>query len=182
MNEEEIIGLISEMDTANAVQSETAWTKLRDLGEAIVPFLAKAYPSFRKSQGRVALVFHALGFARSSECAFQLGLAALGDRATLVRYRACGLLAYSLRREALPHLTKLLLHKEAKTVDDAKAAVDAIRHQNHHYFVDRNHSGRSFWQVTEDDGTVPTTTPSTGGGRQEPRSIGTAEEPRRSVK
>jgi hypothetical protein len=156
MNAEDIIGLITEMDTANAVQSENAWTHLRGLGEDIVPFLAKAYPTFRKSQGRVALLFHALRYARSSECAFQLGLAALGDRATLVRYRACGLLAYSLRREALPRLTNLLVHTDSKTVDDAKAAIDAVQRQNHHYFVDRTHSGRSSWQVNEYDTAEPT--------------------------
>ena len=34
----------------------------------------------------------------------ELGLAALNDRSRQVRYRACGLLAYALRKEALPSL------------------------------------------------------------------------------
>ena len=29
--------------------------------------------------------------------------------------------------------------------------IDAIQHQNHHYFVDTQHSGRSFWVVNETD-------------------------------
>ena len=29
--------------------------------------------------------------------------------------------------------------------------LDAIQHQNHHYFVDTQHSGRSFWVVNETD-------------------------------
>jgi len=147
MNEGKVRALVAAMDTANSAQAENAWSQLRDLGESVVPFLAEAYPRFRKAQGLVALVFHAIRHARTSEAAFQLGLSALQDRATLVRYRACGLLAYSLRQDAIPHLEGLLNHADDKTIADARAAIDAIRNQNHHYFVDRNHSGRSFWQV-----------------------------------
>ena len=52
------------------------------------------------------------------------------------------LLAYSLKDEALSHLEVLCAHKDPKTVEDARAAADAIVHKNHHYYVDRNHSGR----------------------------------------
>jgi ABC-type thiamine transport system substrate-binding protein len=45
----------------------------------------------------------------------------------------------------------LLTHSDARTVEDARAAIDAISSRNHHYFMDRGHSGRSFWQVTEGD-------------------------------
>jgi hypothetical protein len=45
----------------------------------------------------------------------------------------------------------LLRHSDADTVADAKAAIDAIRSRNHHYFVDRSHSGRSFWEVNSGD-------------------------------
>jgi hypothetical protein len=69
----------------------------------------------------------------------------------MVRYRACGLCAYSLRQEALPSLQSLLSHKDGKTVEDAVAAIEAIEQQNHHLFVDRTHSGRSFWIVNESD-------------------------------
>jgi HEAT repeat protein len=94
-------------------------------------------------------VFHAIRFGRTHPEAFELGIQALKDTATLVRYRACGLLAYSLRREAIPYLKELLQHEDPKTVEDAKAAIDAIQHRNHHYFVDRSHSGHMFWQVDE---------------------------------
>ena len=118
----------------------------------VVPYLLEAYRTFRKSKGRVSLVFHAIRHARTSEEAFRLGIEALSDKATLVRYRACGLVAYSQRPEAIPHLKALLTHADARTVEDARAAIDAISSRNHHYFVDRGHSGRSFWQVTEGDG------------------------------
>ena len=34
---------------------------------------------------------------------------------------------------------------------DAKAAIDAIKHRNHHYFVDRKHSGRIQWAFGIED-------------------------------
>ena len=139
------------LDTTSARDEEEAWGNLRDLGVAVVPYLAEAYPSFRKWQGRASLVFHSVRYARVSEDAFRLGLDALSDKATVVRYRACGLLAYSLRSEALSPLEALLQHPDARTVEDAKAAIDAISHANHHYFIDRSHSGRSFWEVNEED-------------------------------
>jgi hypothetical protein len=80
-----------------------------------------------------------------------VGLAALADRSTVVRYRACGLCAYPLRQDALPGLRLLVSHKDKRTSEDAAAAIDAIEQQNHHLFVDREHSGRSFWVINEGD-------------------------------
>ena len=60
-------------------------------------------------------------------------------------------LAYALRAGALPPLTALLQHTDSRTREDADRAIDAIRNQNHRYFVDRDHSGRSFWVVNEAD-------------------------------
>lgn len=117
----------------------------------MVPFLAECFPRTKKTQGRVALVFHAIRFARESHSAFELGVLALSDKATLVRYRACALCAYSLRDDAIPHLKLLLKHSDSKTVADAKAAIDAIRFRNHHYFVDRIHSCGTFWEVNPGD-------------------------------
>ena len=151
MTPAEIRERVRRLDTTSARDEEEAWVSLRDLGGSVVPYLAEAYASFRKWQGRASLVFHSTRYARTSEEAFRLGLDALSDKATVVRYRACGLLAYSLRSEALPPLEALLQHPDARTVDDATAAIDAITHANHHYFIDRSHSGRSFWEVNEGD-------------------------------
>lgn len=151
MNANELSKLVGRLETTSVVAEEEAWSLLRPLGIEVVPFLRAAYPTFRKSQGRVSLVFHSIRYARSSEDAFQLGIAATKDRATLVRYRACGLLAYSLRKDALPVLRELLNHSDKRTSEDARAAIDAISHQSHHYFVDRDHSGRTTWVVNESD-------------------------------
>jgi hypothetical protein len=147
MTPAEIRALVLRLDTTSARDGEEAWARLRGLGATVVPYLLEAYRSFRQAKGRVSLVFHSIGHARTSEEAFRLGIEALSDKATLVRYRACGLLAYSQRADAIPHLKALLTHSDARTVEDARAAIDAISSRNHHYFVDRGHTGRSFWQV-----------------------------------
>jgi HEAT repeat protein len=151
MNDEQIRSLVRQLDTRDATAQDIIWTQLRPLGEKVVDYLAEFYPKAGTLEGRRALLFHSIKYARSSEVAFRLGVTALGDKASIVRYRACGLLAYSLRREALPHLQTLLSHKDRKTVEDAQAAMDAIQSKNHHYFVDRNHSGRLFWQVGDEE-------------------------------
>jgi hypothetical protein len=150
---DEICGCIARLDTRGGDDSDAAWAELRPLGEHVLPHLLEAYRRAKRGELRVAFVFHAIRFARASDVAVALGLAALKDRAMVVRYRACGLLAYSLRRDALPDLRALLTHADARTVADAKAAIDAIEHQNHHLFVDRAHSGRVFWEVVSSDST-----------------------------
>lgn len=151
MSPAEIRALVVRLDTTSARVEEEIWAQLRDLGVTVVPYLLEAYRSFRKSKGRVSLVFHAIRYARTSDEAFRLGIDALSDKATLVRYRACSLLAYSQRTDAIKYLKTLLTHPDARTAEDASAAIDAISSRNHHYFVDRDHSGRSFWQVNEGD-------------------------------
>jgi hypothetical protein len=68
-------------------------------------------------------VFHAIRFARVSEAAYSLGLKALADKSYMVRYRACMVLAYSLRTDAIPALTLLLHHADARTREDAAHAL-----------------------------------------------------------
>jgi hypothetical protein len=151
MDESQIRETVQRFNTTSAAEHEAAWVLLRPLGVDVVPFLAEAYPRTSKAQGRLALVYHAIRFARNSQAAFELGIHALNDKATLVRYRACSICAYSLRRDAIPHLEPLLKHPDSKTVADAKAAIDAIKRKNHHYFLDRNHSGSTFWGVNPGD-------------------------------
>jgi len=146
----EIRRLVGEI-AADSPAAEAAWQSLRGLGPAVAPYLLEAYPAARRWQARTALVFHAIGHARVSEQAFALGLKALQDKSYMVRYRACMVLAYSLRPDAIPALTALLQHPDSRTREDADRALDAIRSRNHHYFIDRQHSGRSFWVVNDTD-------------------------------
>lgn len=147
MDPQQIRANVAKLHTDSVVAEETAWAELRPLGIEVVPYLLEAYPQFKKWRGRLSLVFHAIRYARLSEEAYQLGLLAINDRATLVRYRACALLAYSLRKDAIEYLKPLLTHSDTRTVADAAAAIDVLKSQNHHYFRDREHSGRIFWEV-----------------------------------
>lgn len=47
--------------------------------------------------------------------------------------------------------TNLPVRVAPTTAEDAAAAIDAIERQNHHLFVDRDHSGRVRWSVNPDD-------------------------------
>lgn len=132
-------------------ESEEASAALSHLGPRIVPFLARAFEKTRSWQGRTALMYHAIPFARVSEAAYELGVRGLSDRSYMVRYRACMVLAYSLRRDALPELRKHQEHGDRRTREDVARAIDAIVHGNHHYFVDTDHSGRTSWVVNETD-------------------------------
>jgi hypothetical protein len=151
MEESDIRRLVAALDTDDASKAEEVWGRLKPLGPKVLPYFLEAFPKTKKWKGRVHLVFHSVRFARTHPEAFQLGILGLSDKATLVRYRACGSLAYSLRKDALPHLEKLLGHPDKKTAEDAKAAIDAIKNKNHHYFIDRGHTDRSFWEVNEGD-------------------------------
>jgi hypothetical protein len=124
MDDLKIRELVKSLDTTSAGDQEAACAQLRPLGVDVVPFLADAYGSTKKAQGRVALAFHAIRYARISQTAFELGIRALKE---------------------------LLKHSDAKTVEDAAAAIDAIKRKNHHYFVDRSHSDMSFWTVNPED-------------------------------
>lgn len=142
--------LVMKLDTTSSASEEAVWAELKPLGEAVVPLLAAAYASTRTWQGRTSLIFHSIRYARTHDTAFELGMKALADRSFMVRYRACMLLTYSLRPEALPVLRSLLRHRDKRTVEDAAAAIDAIENRNHHLFVDRTHSGQVVWDVGAD--------------------------------
>jgi hypothetical protein len=151
MNDLEIRALVGQLDVSSVDTEQRAWAQLRSLGEQVVPYLEEAFPTTKQWQGRLSLVFHSIPFARDSEAAVRLGITALGDRSFMVRWRACGLLAYSQRRDALPALRALFTHADARTVEDAKAAVAAIESKNHHLFVDRQRTGRVFWDVRQSE-------------------------------
>ena len=86
-----------------------------------------------------------LRFSRTHSNVFELDLRALKDECWEVREEACGLLAYSLRREAIPNLQKLLSDPKDRVKKSAQAAIDAIENQNPHYFFDREHCDNIYW-------------------------------------
>lgn len=148
MDADQIRQTVRRFDTTDMPEVEAVWDQLRPLGATVLPFFVEEFPRIKKWQGREAMVYHAIKFARTSDLALRLAEIAAQDRSRIVRYRATQLLAYSLKQEALPILQKLLSHPDAKTTEDARAAIDAIVHQNHNYFMDRAHSGSVKWEVT----------------------------------
>ena len=150
--DEQLAQAVDRMDVAGTQQGEDAWVELRPLGIGIVRAFVEAYPRFRTWQGRTALVYHATRYARISDEAFQLGLMAMDDRSYMVRHRACALLAYSLRHDALPALERAAGDANEMVATSALAARNAILAGNHHLFVDRSLSGRAMWHVNDGDG------------------------------
>ena len=154
--EQEIMSAVEALDTRSGTAIEHQWLAIREHGIALMPYFKMAYPQMQNASGRRALVFYATQYARKSDDAFQLGLSALQDRSGKVRDRACGLLAYSLRQDALPPLAVAMNDERAEVRAAAQAAINAIRAQNHHLFADRSGSGSVFWVVNSEDRTQQT--------------------------
>jgi len=143
--------------------SESEWSairELRSLGPALAPHLLAHYRSARSWKVRASCVYHSVRYARDSDDALQLGLEAVHDKAKVVRYRACMLLAYSLKRQLLPELRRQRAAATGPDAADLDAAIDAIECQNHNYFVDRDHSGQMTLTISDACGTRTESNPS----------------------
>jgi hypothetical protein len=136
----EIIGL----DTVKTHDQENLWFILKQKygREALIQALLQHYDDFRKWQGRCLILYHSTHIARDSSIAKQIAIQALNDKSSIVRYRACGVLAYSLDVSTLPYLEILVKDTDNETRGHALAAIDAIKHQNHNLFI-----GGGRWEV-----------------------------------
>lgn len=119
--------------------------------DALVPRLIEGYARVRRGSGRAAILFWLPRFARSRDDVVQLARTALTDPTCQVRSEACSILAYSLREDVLHDLAALLDHTHPRTRADVSAAIDAIHCRNHHFYVDRAHTGATFWGVNPGD-------------------------------
>ncbi|HBI44036.1 MAG TPA: hypothetical protein DDY78_14470 [Planctomycetales bacterium] len=151
MEDDEIRVLVASFDTKDKAARHAAWQQLRDLGDRVLAFFEEFFPFAKRHEARRDMAFHSIRYARTNNIAFRIGLAAIADRSSIVRYRGCCILAYSLSRDAVPALEGLLGHSDKKTAEDARAVIDAIQNRNHHYFIDRKHSGQMFWEVRKGD-------------------------------
>lgn len=142
--------LVRAVDQKRSSAAEDARERLVPHGAAILGPALNAYPELRNANGRRALVYTAMKFARHHDTAVELGRRALADRAYSVRYFACMLLAYSGRRDTLSDLEQLSSDGDAKSRADAKAAIAAIREGSHHLFLDRNRTGRMRLNILGD--------------------------------
>jgi len=143
MDKETIEALLSKLDGTGSDREYQAVKDLRSLGARLPGLLLEKYRRSKKWQVRSAFVYQAVRYANEVEDAYQLGLEALVDRSKVVRYQACALLANSLRKDAIPALEEMALNvTDSESVENARAAIDAIENQNVNYFVDRDHSGK----------------------------------------
>ncbi|CAM2010022.1 hypothetical protein [Acanthopleuribacter pedis] len=133
--------LISQLDGSDEEWDAIKWLR-ENVSNELPIHLLKAYPKTTQWKKRESLVYHSMRYARESQPAKDLGMLALKDRSKMVRYRACMLLAYSLDQSLLPNLLELKKDFPENTMEDLLATIDAIQSQNHHYFVDRDHSGK----------------------------------------
>jgi len=119
----EVRTLVTNMTAAKGDAYLPYWVSLAWLGQAAVPYYLEAYPRTARAEGRVRLLFFSMSYGATNAAAYQLGLTALQDRATLVRYRACMLLGRAGRKDAPPALRALLQHESLRTRDDAARAI-----------------------------------------------------------
>ena len=141
-NEHGIEQLLDRLDGTGSDDEWSAALELRTrLGKDLPDLLLSRYRHAKKWATRSSCVYHAIRYANDSDAAVELALLAINDRAKVVRYRACMLVACSQRKDLLPRLRRLLTDVENDTKADLLAAIDAIESQNHNYFVDRDHSG-----------------------------------------
>ena len=114
-------------------------TELSSLGLEFPKLLLVKYKHSQKWGERMSCVYHASKYATTSQDAYDLAVLALKDKSRKVRYEACLLLALAQKPTALKPLEELV--NDEHSSEDAMAAIDAIKHRNHNYFADRNHSG-----------------------------------------
>jgi hypothetical protein len=110
-------------------------------GKQLPEILLLRYRLATKWTNRVSCVYFSTRYAPESKAAIELGLLAVLDKAKVVRYRGCKLLAYSLNKELIPELELMIGSVREDTKADLLAAIDAIKCQNFNYFADRQHTG-----------------------------------------
>ena len=131
--------LLARLDGSGSDDEREAVDALRECSDLPALLLSK-YQSASHANERASCLYYAARYATTSASAFELGVVALNDRSTVVRYRATLLLAVSQNRDALKPLA--VLHASGRSVEDAAAAMDAISHRDPNLFVDRDHSGK----------------------------------------
>lgn len=137
--------LIDRLDGSGSADSWDAARQLHvELGADLPRYLLARYQTNKRWGARSSYLYHSVRYASTSAAAIELALCGVLDRSKAVRYRACMLLACSRRKDLVPALEALAEKVPANTKADLMAAIDAIESENHNYFVDRDHSEKSF--------------------------------------
>jgi hypothetical protein len=145
MQDGRVATLVQAFSKTRRTEIYAAWTVAESMGDDLLVLLSEAFPQVTKAEGRASILRYVGRFSRESDVALSMGIKALNDRAYAVRHYGCAILAYSLRKDALPILSPLLKHADPRTSEDARAAIDAIKSKNHNFFRDRDHTGKVLW-------------------------------------
>jgi len=155
MNSEAESQLLRRVDGSGKAGERDAVAELkRRYGSELPRLLLEHYKTAKSYKIRAACVYYCLDFSRVSNAAIELAKIAIADKSRVVRYRACMLLACSLRSDILPTLRQMIPSTERETRDDLIAAIDAIEHQNKDFFLDREHSGMIALRVLSPSKTI----------------------------
>jgi len=145
---DEVISTYNQSRSSDIGHAEQVLSQRHGL-EPLLPVLIEAYPHIRRGEGRAAILSWLTCYARSRPPSCLGSSSAGGSRLPRARARLF-ILAYSLRADVLPRLALMQAHPDARTPADVAAAMDAISCGNHHFFVDRGHTGSTFWEVSCD--------------------------------
>jgi hypothetical protein len=132
-------------ESLSAAYAHSLWSSIEP--RQLIPALAEALPLMRRAWGRAQVLSSLVPYARLSREAVDLAILALADRSYLVRQEACAVLAYSLDPSALKPLEAAAASADPRTLQDAQAAISAIRGRDHNLYADRAGNGNTFWQV-----------------------------------
>ncbi len=120
----DIAALLKKTDTNDRAQIYLTWNELGAYRQEIVPHVARAFAETKEARGRESQLYYVTQYARFDDHAIDLGLTALRDRKKEVRYRACGLLAHSQRRDAEPALEAI---ERGPSREAAQRALRSLR-------------------------------------------------------
>lgn len=134
--------LLRQLDGSGSEAERRAINQLRATRTPLPRLLLLKFRNSPKWRVRTACVYYCLAYAKTCDDAVTLGREAIADRSKVVRYRGCMLLALSQRRDVLSDLNQRLVGSTGSDTENIRAAIDAIEHQNHNYFVDPDHTGR----------------------------------------
>ena len=117
--------LLDRIDGSGSDEEWKAVFELRSrLGENLPDRLLSRYRLAKQWSVRSSCVYHAVRYAKASDTAVELALLAIKDKAKVVRYRACMLLACSQRKGLLPRLQDLIANTPEDTKADVLAAIE----------------------------------------------------------
>lgn len=135
---------------------QAPWALLKDRPDEVIAVLAAEYARATRAPERAEVLAHAMWWARESPAAAALAAAALADRARIVRFTACQLLALAQLPEHVRDLAPLLAHPDAATVEDARSATFALLAGEYDLFYDRRWRGHVHaYVVLPDRSTIP---------------------------